>query len=351
MEKNAQKLNQLKDVLKGKKTLLVVMQNYPDPDALASAAALREIARNTDGIQCTVTSGGIVGRAENRTLAKYLHLPYHTIDKLDIEKYDLIALVDTQPSTGNNDLPDTVTPDIVIDHHPIKRATRSVPFTDVRSRYGACSTILFEYLKMAGIEIEMKIATALLYGIRSDTQDLGRESSKEDIEAYLELYPQVNKKVLRDIQVARTPRSYFRMLEAALSNAWVYGRAIVSNIGQIDIPDIIGEIADLTLRDEDATWTLCYGFYNGQILLSIRTAETDGNAGKVMSRIVKDKGTGGGHHTMAGGQIPCKDLNAKEKKELEELILKRFLGALNITNFDKARLVKSESKTEKEQKA
>ena len=177
-EKTGSKLQKLTELFTGKAYLLVVMQDTPDPDSLAAAVALRRLAKSLANLQCSLAYGGTVGRGENRALVKYLGLNLRPCDEIDYEKYDLVAMVDTQPGTGNNSLPETVTPNIVIDHHPIRRQTRTAAFTDVRSGYGAASTILVEYLIEAGITPDTPLATALLYGIRSDTQDLGREASR-----------------------------------------------------------------------------------------------------------------------------------------------------------------------------
>lgn len=340
-DKTAQKLAQLKEILTGKKTMLVGMQDFPDPDALASAAAMRELGHKFSDMQCTVTSGGIVGRAENRALTKYLNLSYRPFREIDTSRYDVIVLVDTQAGTGNNALPRHILPHIVIDHHAIRKTTRSSAFTDIRKNYGATCTIMYEYLVAAGIEIDPRLATALVYGIRSDTHELGRESSREDIAAFLALYPLANKRMLSEIRFSDTPRSYFRMLGMALANATSHGHSIISCAGKIDIPDIIGEIADLTLRDENTRWSLCYGYFDNRILLSLRTSDADGNAGAVMSKIVKGKGTGGGHTAMAGGQIPMDKLSSSDEKKIGDLIKNRFLKALKISDREGSRLIES----------
>ncbi len=185
----AGKLKRIAALLQGKSTMLIVMQDYPDPDAIASAAGLRALVNASDGIQCSLAHGGVVGRAENRALSNYLALNLRSMADVDVNRFDLIAMVDSQPGTGNTALPPEVVPHIVIDHHPCRRATRRSAFTDVRSRYGATSTILYEYLSGSGVDIGVDLATALLYGIRTDTQDLGRETCPADIHAYLALYP------------------------------------------------------------------------------------------------------------------------------------------------------------------
>ena len=276
------------------------MQNNPDPDSIGAAMALRCFA-NKIGFSCSIVHGGSVGRAENRAMVRYLGLNLRQISEVDPARFDHIALVDTQPQTGNNSLPCELKPDIVIDHHPCRHTTRSCRFIDVRSHYGSCSTILFEYLREAKIEIDMQLATALVYAIRSDTQDLGREACKMDITAIQALYPIANLKMLSDIQRGRVERVYFKMLAKALTNAVACDRCIITNLGDITNADMIAEVADLLLRDDKAVWTLCYGFLDGQMLLSIRTSENGKKAGDIMKRVVSRFGTGGGHDTMARG--------------------------------------------------
>jgi nanoRNase/pAp phosphatase (c-di-AMP/oligoRNAs hydrolase) len=149
-EKTSSRLQKLIELFTGKAYLLVVMQDNPDPDSVAAAVAVRRLARSQPNLQCSIANGGTVGRGENRALVKYLGLNLRSCEEVDYGKYDLIATVDTQPGAGNNSLPEAVLPDIVIDHHPIRRQTRMVPFTDIRSGYGATSTIMVEYLIEAG---------------------------------------------------------------------------------------------------------------------------------------------------------------------------------------------------------
>jgi nanoRNase/pAp phosphatase (c-di-AMP/oligoRNAs hydrolase) len=209
----------LTELFSGKTYLLIIIQDNPDPDCIASAVALRKLANSLANLQCSITCGGTVGRGENRALVKYLGLNLRNCEEIDYSKFDLLAMVDTQPGTGNNSLPTRLLPNIVVDHHPIRRLTRAVPFTDIRSGYGSTSTVFVEYLIEAGITPETPLATALLYGIRSDTQDLGREAARADIEAIQFLYPFANKRMLSVIQRGKVPRVYYQMLANALRNA------------------------------------------------------------------------------------------------------------------------------------
>ena len=320
-------------------TILIVLQDNPDPDAIASAAALRCLANLTADAQCSIASGGTVGRAENRAMVDYLDMNLRDLGELDPARFELIAMVDTQPGTGNNSLPVDALPDIVIDHHPINRLTRSCPFIDIRSRYGATSTMMHEHLRAAGIEISTPLATALLYGIRSDTQDLGRETIQADIDAFLALYPKANKRVLSRIERGQVPTVYFRMLNDALDSSRIYDKCIVTSLGEIDNPDMIGEMADLFLRHEQCSWTMCYGFRQSRLLLSVRTSEPDADAGRVARRIVGRKGCGGGHGAMAAGWIPLKGTTASERNRISRTIVKRFLRAIGTPDATGRKLI------------
>lgn len=331
--KTQQKLHRLAELLRGRKNLLIVMQDNPDPDSIAAAMALRRLAHGLAETPCTIAHGGTVGRAENRALVAYLNPNLRALSEIELDKFDLVGMVDTQPVTGNNSLPTDWLPDIVFDHHRLRRTTRSCEFTDIRSHYGATATILLEYLNEAGIELDMPLATALLYAIRSDTQDLGREAIGADIRAFDQLYPLANKRMLSEIQKGSVPRSYFQMLTNALQKARSYEFAIVTDLGPIDNPDMIAEVADLLLREEKTWWTLCTGRAQGKLLLSIRTCLENKDAARIARRSVARRGTGGGHLTYAGGQIPLLDRSDSQILQLERDIRHKFLRTLGIKDL------------------
>jgi len=332
----AERLKKLNGVLENGRTLLIVMQNNPDPDAIAAAAALREIANEIHGISCSLAHGGTIGRAENVALVRYLGLNPRPLEDVEIERFDRLAMVDAQPGAGNVSLPPGVPLDIVIDHHPIRRETRSARFTDVRRRYGATSTILYEYLEAANLEIEPALATALVYGIRSDTQDLGRESTRADVEAFLALYPKANARVLGRIVAAPLPREYFAQLRTVLDRAVIYGHSIVSSLGPLQTPEMIAESADLLLRVDGVDWVLCYGLVNGWLHASIRSSERGANAGAVARRVAGRKGFGGGHQALAAVQLPLKPADVTDPRKLaviEARITRSFLRATKADGF------------------
>mgnify|MGYP003397247894 CR=1 FL=1 len=164
-------------------------------------------------------------------------------------------------------------------------------------------TILAEYLEASGLKPSRALATGLVYAIRSETQDFGREAAGPDHAAFDGLLPRIDRRMLARIQSARLPLVYFRNLHRALENLAGVGNLVVSTLGEVDQPDIVPEIADLLLRMEGKTWSLCTGSHADRVYASIRTTNIRADAGNLMRRLIGTLGKGGGHGTMAGGFV------------------------------------------------
>jgi nanoRNase/pAp phosphatase (c-di-AMP/oligoRNAs hydrolase) len=305
-EKKQQAKRRLKALLaavKGAEEILILPHNDPDPDAIASALALRHLLSETSAIESTIIYQGIVGRAENKALVRYLGRPLHQLKARDLAQGRPVALVDTQPGAGNNPMPNDQVPLLVFDHHPLQEATENVPFADVRSGIGATSTMLLEYLQAAGIEPAQPLATALFYGIKSDTLGLVRGAGPDDVDAYFYLQRLVDLEALIEIERAQVPTEYFRRLHAALHDARCYGKALISYVGPMQRPDLAAEMADLLLRLDGVLWAVCMGAYEDDLVLAVRSRHTRGGAGHLVQAVVGDQGTAGGHGFMAGGHV------------------------------------------------
>src|SRR4051812_24864008 len=118
--------------VRGSGSLLIYMHDNPDPDALAAAMGLKRLVEHEVQLPATLALGGIVGRAENRAMVDVLRIPLTAIDELTPERFGVLAIVDSQPGTGNNSLPADRAVDIVIDHHPARPESSSAPWCDIR---------------------------------------------------------------------------------------------------------------------------------------------------------------------------------------------------------------------------
>lgn len=308
---------------------LVLTHDNPDPDALASASVLSRLLQQRFGRRVTCAYGGIIGRAENREMVRVLKLDFSHLRHLSFSNYAHFALVDTQPKTGNNQLPGDITPDLVFDHHPVRRATQSAPFYDIRTEYGATATLLSEYLAAAEVEPTKALATAVVYAIRSETQDFRRESAGPDKRLYDELLPKVTKRDLAKIQLSRQPLAYFHTLHQALENLSSVDTLVLSHLGEVEQPDIVPEIADLLLRLEGKTWSMATGLFGDRVYLSLRTTNVRADAGRIMRKLVGRNGKGGGHGMIAGGWVAITSGYADDPASLQEQLGRRLATALS----------------------
>jgi nanoRNase/pAp phosphatase (c-di-AMP/oligoRNAs hydrolase) len=289
--------------LAGTKSVLIYTHDNPDPDSLAAAMSLERLMESQLNARVTLTHGGIVGRAQNRAMVDTLKLPLVPAERVEPDEYDAIALVDSQPETGNNSLPPGHRIDVVIDHHPPRAGSARAPWCDIRPELGATSTIIFEYLRARKVPLDAPLATAVFFALRTETRDLGRESTEAERLAYIELVPLVDHAMLYRMTHPKVPREHFAALDRALRSAQIFGDLVAVNLGTLGYPDLVAEIADLLLSYEGARYVLCIGQYDGSAYLSLRTEATDARAGSVMRQVVGTDGAAGGHGTMAGARL------------------------------------------------
>lgn len=321
------KVETLLSALDSARQVMILPHNNPDPDAIASAVALSHLMEQQRGVASQIAYNGVIGRAENRALVRYLGNPLRRLTADDLREPAPIALVDTQPSSGNSAVNSDMTVSIVIDHHPCCDTPIKATFADIRPKFGATSTILTEYFQEAGLQPSPALATALFYGIKTDTLGLVRGTSAADIAAYLYLQAYIDVGALIAIENAPVPAAYFAHLDASVQAARVYDDVIVAYIGAIHYPDLVGEMADLLMRLEHMQWSICMGVYNDVLILSTRTRQRRGGAGKLVRTIVGLDGTAGGHGAMAGGQIP---LHGRNPDQIAHEMTQRILNFLGI---------------------
>lgn len=316
----------LAEALAGIEELLIVLHDDPDPDALASGEALRYLLAQTLEIESQIVYRGVIGRAENKALVDYLDITLLQLPDGEFVPDKPVALLDTQPGAGNSPLPPDHPILAVIDHHG-QPPDEASSFYDVRPWIGASSTILTQYLRAAECRPTMKLATALFYGIKTDTKALSRDTSAADVAAYFYLLPFVEVDALVEIENAQVPAAYFRNLAKAMEGALVYGNVVISSLGEMDYPDLAAEIADLFLRLEGVEWVIGMGSYEDALHLSIRAREEEADAEALAQAAVGERGSAGGRNTLAGGQIP---LDGRDPQQVAEDARRRTLAYLEI---------------------
>lgn len=323
------RLEQLRTVL-GKGPALILTHDNPDPDALASGMGLAVLFKSAFGIPSRLVYSGLIARAENRAVLNLLTPDWQQENSIpDLKRYSAVALVDTQPGAGNNRWSADKVPDIVIDHHyPRWESLRPVRYVDVREDIGATSSMIFQYLEAAKIEVDSPLATALFYGLQTDTRSLARSVSAVDEEIYLKLLSIVDRAKLVRVEQAGLSRDYFRAFHKGLQAARVYGRSVISNLGEIHRPDLAAEMADVLIRLESARAVLCLGIYDDHLQISLRTEPSGQDAGLIVQKVIGELGKAGGHGTLAGGQVSLMD---RQDEQVIGEIEKRFLELMGET--------------------
>jgi nanoRNase/pAp phosphatase (c-di-AMP/oligoRNAs hydrolase) len=309
---------------------LVLTHDNPDPDSIAAALGLRRLLE-ADGFEVTLSLGGIIGRAENRAMVRELKIQLIPIERLDLSTFDVVGLVDTQPRTGNNSLPEDRKPDIVIDHHPPREASNGVLWKDIRADVGATATIVYEYLKLAGLSLDTTLATAFLYALKSETRDLGREAGPDERDAYIELMATADFARLYAISHPKLGREHFIAVDRAIRNAVVWGDLLTVNLGDLDYPDLVAEVADLMLPYDKARWAICVGQHEQSVYLSLRTDVASANAGQLIRRVVGPRGAAGGHGMIAGGRLFAEVRDESDLKTVYDDLVARLREELKIT--------------------
>jgi nanoRNase/pAp phosphatase (c-di-AMP/oligoRNAs hydrolase) len=326
--------------------LLILTHDYPDPDALASAWALYYLATHQFGMRAKIAYGGIIGRHENKEMVRALKLPALRLRPHDFAVYPNVALVDTQPSFANNSFPKEEKASIVIDQHPsVLRPAAELVMIDTDS--GATSALLAREFIIHGIPLPERLATALVYGILSDTLNLHRTHNPEVIEIYLALLPRCDIRALARIQNPPRSRKFFQGLATGLHRARIGRKLIISHLGPVDTPDLVSQMADFLLTCQGMQWSFCTGRYGEDLHVSLRTTRPNTSAGDVLRQIFDHFERAGGHGPIAGGRVRIKRKRAGfEWEKTESVLTDRLTKYLRVPRGHKfTPLIKAPSRT------
>jgi nanoRNase/pAp phosphatase (c-di-AMP/oligoRNAs hydrolase) len=311
-------------------SVLILLQDDPDPDAIASGLALRQVlGRNKQ--TAPLGSYGRVTRPENINMVKLLEIEIEKITKNTVKHFDRIAVVDLQPPHLSSP-PKEI--DLVIDHHP-EQFTYKSQLKDIRPSYGATSTILLEYLLCTNSSIGTRLATAMLYGIKSDTFSLSREVNEWDVQAFSYLYPLANQNLMRRIERPELPPAALDALSLGLKNRRVIDKVAFVNLGRVERDDLIPQMADFSLSFEGIEWACVSGVYDQNYIISVRNVGYVRAAGRVLKEAFGDLGSAGGHASMAKAIIPLAsfnrvyDIDPRNIRAMDRKVQQMFLKTLH----------------------
>src|SRR5580765_8547104 len=286
--------------------VLIMLHNDPDPDAMASGLALRNVLRRT---KTTAIIGAIQGvtRPENLRMVNLLDIHVEAITAETLHDYERVAMVDVQPHYFGG-LIDRV--DLVVDHHP-EQPGYSAVFKDIRANYGSTCTILTEHLRAVDVNISERTATAMLYAIKSDTLFFARQTNRVDLEAFTYLYPLADPALIRKMEGAEITLERLEHVTRALAASRFRHQVFSAFLGETTREDFIPYTADFLLQLEDVKWTIVSGVVGGQLIVSVRNLGYSRNAGEFVKASFGDIGSAGGHRAMAKAVVPVDRFRAK----------------------------------------
>ena len=311
--------------------VLIVCHDNPDPDALASALAIKHLCESI-GHEPTIVHGGMIEHQQNRAMVKLLEMDVRRII-LDWEiediltDSDLVICVDFSHPGANNILPTTCVPHIVIDHH----TSDTRPAGDVilvRSEFAATSSLVASILMNSGIEINRNVATALAFGIRTDTLGFTRSFNAVDLRALSWLGAWIDWELMRSFESPPRSQEVLSIFKQALTDATLENGLMLAPVTQMTDRDALSQVADFLLPTEDVDVVITYGVRISKVILSARSTNDSIHIGRILSNTF-EKGRAGGHKSLAGGQIPFEEIgceNGNDAIKKMSSILKNAFG-------------------------
>lgn len=310
---------------------LVVMHDNPDPDAIASGWGVEVLIRERLGRPTRVVAGGAIVRAENRHMVELLNPPIEFVDELAPDGDTAAILVDCGAEATNHLLTQHgIRPVAIIDHHHADPIGFPVPYVDVRPQIAASATIVASYLRQQGVEPGPKLATAMLYAIRTET--CGYETHFSDLDRAILpwLTAGGEPSLLAEIENAPLTQDYFADLSLALQAAVRYDHVALCVLPRASGAEIVGEVADLLIRCETVHRVLCGALVGDDLLLSARTQPGYGRAVQLLLKTLGGLGGAGGHAHRAGGKVPNVRKRLRSDAELRRELQRRWLDACGV---------------------
>jgi nanoRNase/pAp phosphatase (c-di-AMP/oligoRNAs hydrolase) len=311
---NIQRLEKLLALFSKENNVLIVIN--ADPDAMACAMAVKRLLwRKVTSV--TITYFNEMTRPDNLTMIRVLDLEMIHINEVDEKAFDRFVVVDSQPD--HHECFAMFPYDAVIDHHPL--SCDSGKFNDIRPEYGACSSMMTEYLKSAGVKPSQKLATALLMGIKTDTGGF-RQAAMEDVRAFQYLYQFANTCLMARIEQAEFKETDLEFIGHAIKQRKIINHRVYAHTGKIMNPDQCVIVADFFMRIESANWSIISGIYEEKLVIIMRNDGLRRSAGNTVKDAFSHIGSAGGHRTMARVEIQMTEL---EKEVSEEGMVSQWI--------------------------
>ncbi len=319
------------------KELAIFLQDNPDPDAIASGLTLKHICKVCD-VESSIYYGGSITHQKNMALIKLLNIDLiNTKTSEEVMKVvrsaGKIALIEASIPSKNNVLPIEVTPNLIFDHHQIDISSVKGDFIDIQPEIGATATIMTKYIRQLNIKPDVSLATALLYGIRTDTKEFTRNTTSDDMDAAAYLSPLADTTIMSQLEFPPMRLETMDIIGRAIINKEIKGSYLTSFVEFISDRDALPQAAEMMLQLEGVYTVLVFGINEDKVQLSARSRDTRVNLGLILQSAFGELNSGG-HATMAAGAINLEILgDANDKTSLlkatSDAVRKKFFSAVD----------------------
>lgn len=328
-----QRVSELLRIMDGAKRVLILTHNNPDPDSLASALGLRTLLGRNNRTATIGYLGHAIHRPENRQMVELLEIDARRLKPKDLDNYDRICLVDCQPAYFNPAYFERELPrcDAVFDHHPEIAGYDHIPFREVRTSDGATSTIMTRFLRASDIEVSERLATALLYAIKTDTFFM-RDAAEDDVESFTYLYPMANQNWIRRMEKPEIDSEQLLKFGEAIRKHVLFDNVFFCFAGDGVKEDMIARLADFGLQTRGVEWSCAFGFEGDILVMSLRNVGYVKSAGRILRESFNKIGSAGGHRNAARALVSKsalrKHYGKDSLKRIDEIIMKTLLDQI-----------------------
>ncbi len=301
------KLEELVTLLKkAPDEVFIQPHNVPDPDAIAASFGLQDLLKQK-GVGAVIVYENEVEKANSLKMLQLFGIEMNLAENVaTLDERDWAVLVDVQKDNSN--VTDLITEEVaVIDHHEYM-GNKGYDFEDVRPQIGACSTIIAAYYFENNLSVPRNVATALLYGIFMDTDNLTRGVAELDIDIFYKLYGLSDISLITELKGNQISIEDLTDYAKAFSSVEIYGE-----IGFLYLDNsndsLLGAASDIVITVAGVNVVVAYSPRDGGIKFSTRSIDTRIKANKLVRFILENTGFGGGHESMAGGFLPEKNID------------------------------------------
>lgn len=281
--------------------VVVQAHDFPDHDAVASAFAVYVLMSDA-GYVAHLCYGGQIQSNSLHDAIEALGIPIASCSELRLREKPQLIVVDGFAGNSNvagfdADLVGT------IDHHP-PPYTPTHGYVDIRDTYGSCSTILYDYLREAEIEIDGRLATALLMGLMMDTAFMTRGVSEADLDAFDRLFRvgdwRLATRLLKNSLSLSDLVTFRQAIDACVVEQ---DFAFVSLQGAITA-EVMALIADFLMGLREIEFVVVVSGDRDEHRISVRSEDQNRPCDVIIHDALRGIGSGGGHMHMGGGSVP-----------------------------------------------